>query len=80
MSRLLDVTNLAVSFPVEGPPLKAVRKLHAKRERARHGRFVAEGVVVRPGPRALLHAQDKAAMRRRLTQAGLPCPRSRPEE
>ncbi|MDT5226700.1 MAG: glutathione transport system ATP-binding protein, partial [Mycobacterium sp.] len=25
MSRLLDVTNLAVSFPVEGPPLKAVR-------------------------------------------------------
>ena len=25
MSRLLDVTNLAVSFPTEGPPLKAVR-------------------------------------------------------
>jgi TrmH family RNA methyltransferase len=25
------------------PRLKAVRKLHAKRERARHGRFVAEG-------------------------------------
>ncbi len=25
MSRLLDVTNLAVDFPVEGPPLKAVR-------------------------------------------------------
>jgi peptide/nickel transport system ATP-binding protein len=27
MSRLLDVTNLAVSFPTEGPPLKAVRGL-----------------------------------------------------
>ena len=25
MSRLLDVTNLAVSFPTDGPPLKAVR-------------------------------------------------------
>ena len=25
MSRLLDVSNLAVSFPTEGPPLKAVR-------------------------------------------------------
>jgi peptide/nickel transport system ATP-binding protein len=27
MSRLLDVTNLAVSFPVDGPPLKAVRSI-----------------------------------------------------
>jgi peptide/nickel transport system ATP-binding protein len=27
MSRLLDVTNLAVSFPAEGPPLKAVRSI-----------------------------------------------------
>src|SRR3712207_667519 len=42
------------------------------------------GVAVRPGPEALVHAQDKAAMRERLTALGLPCPRwsvvSTPEE
>ena len=32
------------------------------------------GVVVRPGAQALLHAQDKAVMRDRLTALGLPCP------
>jgi 5-(carboxyamino)imidazole ribonucleotide synthase len=35
----------------------------------------AEGVVVRPGPHALEHAQDKLVMRRRLRAAGVPCPR-----
>ena len=35
----------------------------------------AEGVVVRPGPDALEHAQDKLHMRRRLTALGVPCPR-----
>ena len=35
----------------------------------------AEGVVVRPGPRALVHAQDKIVMREALTAAGVPCPR-----
>jgi 5-(carboxyamino)imidazole ribonucleotide synthase len=35
----------------------------------------AEGVVVRPGPDALEHAQDKLVMRRRLTDLGVPCPR-----
>ena len=34
-----------------------------------------EGVVVRPGPDALEHAQDKVVMRRRLTDLGVPCPR-----
>jgi 5-(carboxyamino)imidazole ribonucleotide synthase len=33
------------------------------------------GIAVRPGPEALVHAQDKALMRERLTAAGLPCPR-----
>jgi 5-(carboxyamino)imidazole ribonucleotide synthase len=37
----------------------------------------AEGVRVRPGPAALRHAQDKLAMRRRLTGLGVPCPRWR---
>jgi 5-(carboxyamino)imidazole ribonucleotide synthase len=34
----------------------------------------AAGVVVRPGPEALLHAQDKAVMRERLSGLGIPCP------
>nr|WP_233150155.1 5-(carboxyamino)imidazole ribonucleotide synthase [Kineosporia sp. A_224] len=35
----------------------------------------AAGVAVRPGSAALVHAQDKAVMRRRLTALGVPCPR-----
>lgn len=35
------------------------------------------GVDVRPGPQALIHAQDKAVMRDRLSALGLPCPRYR---
>jgi 5-(carboxyamino)imidazole ribonucleotide synthase len=34
-----------------------------------------EGITVRPGPEALVHAQDKGVMRERLTAAGVPCPR-----
>jgi 5-(carboxyamino)imidazole ribonucleotide synthase len=34
----------------------------------------AAGVAVRPGPDALVHAQDKAIMRDRLTALGAPCP------
>ncbi|MDQ3416031.1 MAG: 5-(carboxyamino)imidazole ribonucleotide synthase [Actinomycetota bacterium] len=37
--------------------------------------LAAEGVVCRPGPEALVHAQDKAVMRRRLTALGVPGPR-----
>jgi len=32
------------------------------------------GVAVRPGPAALLHAQDKLIMRRRLAELGIPVP------
>ncbi|SEE19853.1 5-(carboxyamino)imidazole ribonucleotide synthase [Jiangella alba] len=35
----------------------------------------ADGVLVRPGSAALLHAQDKGVMRSRLTALGVPCPR-----
>nr|WP_233552677.1 5-(carboxyamino)imidazole ribonucleotide synthase [Jiangella rhizosphaerae] len=35
----------------------------------------ADGVLVRPGSAALLHAQDKGVMRSRLTELGIPCPR-----
>ncbi len=37
--------------------------------------LVADGLAVRPGPDALVHAQDKAVMRARLTELGVPCPR-----
>ena len=36
--------------------------------------LVAAGVAVRPGPEALVHAQDKAVMRDRLSALGAPCP------
>ena len=39
--------------------------------------LVADGVVVRPGPDALAHAQDKGRMRARLSALGVPCPRHR---
>ena len=38
--------------------------------------LVAEGVVCRPSPDALVHAQDKAVMRARLADIGVDCPRS----
>jgi len=39
-------------------------------------RLAAEGeVAVRPGPAALVHAQDKLVMREKLTALGHPCPR-----
>lgn len=37
--------------------------------------LLGDGVPVHPGPAALLHAQDKIVMRRRLTELGIPCPR-----
>ena len=38
----------------------------------------ADGVAVHPGSAALRFAQDKLAMRRRLTELGVPCPRWAP--
>jgi 5-(carboxyamino)imidazole ribonucleotide synthase len=40
----------------------------------------ADGVSVHPGAAALVFAQDKAAMRRRLSGLGVPCPRWAPVE
>ncbi|MFG3474766.1 5-(carboxyamino)imidazole ribonucleotide synthase [Streptomyces sp. NPDC047980] len=37
----------------------------------------AEGIPVRPGPDALVHAQDKGVMRARLDRIGAPSPRHR---
>ncbi len=36
----------------------------------------ADGHAVRPGPGALVHAQDKAVMRARLAELDVPCPRN----
>jgi len=41
-------------------------------------KLVGRGVPVRPGPDALVHAQDKRVMRERLTELGVPCPRWAP--
>ncbi|MCW2754136.1 MAG: purK [Marmoricola sp.] len=36
----------------------------------------SDGIAVRPGPEALVHAQDKGVMRRALGELGVPCPRN----
>jgi 5-(carboxyamino)imidazole ribonucleotide synthase len=38
--------------------------------------LAADGIAVRPGPEALVHAQDKGVMRERLAELGVPCPRN----
>ncbi|WP_414690960.1 5-(carboxyamino)imidazole ribonucleotide synthase [Nocardioides sp.] len=38
--------------------------------------LAASGLAVRPGPDALVHAQDKGLMRERLAELGVPCPRN----
>lgn len=40
--------------------------------------LAADGVAVRPGPDALVHAQDKSVMRERLDALGIPVPAWRP--
>ena len=52
----------AITFDHEHVPSGILRRLEA------------DGIAVRPGPAALVHAQDKAVMRERLTSLGIPCP------
>jgi 5-(carboxyamino)imidazole ribonucleotide synthase len=56
---------LAVTFDHEHVPNEHLRTL------------AAEGHPCRPGPEALVHAQDKSVMRARLDDLGLPSPRHR---
>jgi 5-(carboxyamino)imidazole ribonucleotide synthase len=58
----------AVTFDHEHVPGELLRVLES------------EGVAVRPGPDALLHAQDKLVMRRRLAELGIPSPAFAPVE
>ena len=61
------VTGVAVvTFDHEHVPPEHLRTLQA------------EGHACRPGPDALLFAQDKGAMRVRLGELGVPCPRNTP--
>src|SRR5690349_10469310 len=41
-----------------------------------HLHALEQSLAVRPGPDALVHAQDKGVMRRRLAELGVPCPRN----
>ncbi len=41
-----------------------------------HLHALEAALAVRPGPDALVHAQDKAVMRERLAALGVPCPRN----
>jgi 5-(carboxyamino)imidazole ribonucleotide synthase len=54
-----------VTFDHEHVPTEHLRALEA------------DGIAVRPGPDALVHAQDKGVMRRRLGEIGVDCPRWR---
>ncbi|MFE4539104.1 5-(carboxyamino)imidazole ribonucleotide synthase [Streptomyces scopuliridis] len=54
-----------ITFDHEHVPIEHLRALEA------------DGIPVRPGPDALVHAQDKGVMRARLTELGVPCPRHR---
>jgi 5-(carboxyamino)imidazole ribonucleotide synthase len=53
-----------VTFDHEHVPIAHLRAL------------AADGIAVRPAPEALVHAQDKAVMRQRLAELGVPCPRN----
>lgn len=53
-----------VTFDHEHVPTEHLRALEA------------DGLAVRPGPEALVHASDKAVMRTRLAELGVPCPRN----
>jgi 5-(carboxyamino)imidazole ribonucleotide synthase len=66
LDTLLRVTEgcAAVTFDHEHVPTE---HLHALQD---------AGVAVRPGPEALVHAQDKGVMRTRLAELGVPCPRN----
>jgi 5-(carboxyamino)imidazole ribonucleotide synthase len=54
-----------ITFDHEHVPVEHLRALEA------------DGIAVRPGPDALLYAQDKGLMRARLSELGAPCPRHR---
>ena len=91
LSVLSESQTAAAALVVPHSPVGGHTDLEALRAWARHCDVVTfdhehvpqdvlraladDGVVLHPAPAALVHAQDKLAMRRRLTALGLPCPR-----
>jgi 5-(carboxyamino)imidazole ribonucleotide synthase len=66
LDTLTKVTDgcAVVTFDHEHVPTEHLRAL------------AGSGVAVRPGPDALVHAQDKGVMRARLAELDVPCPRN----
>ncbi|WP_122262376.1 5-(carboxyamino)imidazole ribonucleotide synthase [Ornithinimicrobium cerasi] len=91
LSVLAESETASAALVVPHSPVGEHTDLEALREWARHCDVVtfdhehvpqevltalaADGVNLHPGPEALVFAQDKLAMRRRLTELGIPCPR-----
>ncbi|WP_454043127.1 5-(carboxyamino)imidazole ribonucleotide synthase [Cellulosimicrobium sp. Marseille-Q8652] len=61
--------------PAEGEPAAVLTFEHEHVPNALLTDLLEHGTPVRPGPDALVHAQDKIVMRRRLTELGVPSPR-----
>jgi 5-(carboxyamino)imidazole ribonucleotide synthase len=59
-----------VTFDHESVPTEPLVRMA---EALSHGK-PGGGVPLRPGPKALIHAQDKLVMRERLSGLGVPCP------
>jgi 5-(carboxyamino)imidazole ribonucleotide synthase len=75
--RVGDYTDLDdLRAVVTGVPVVTFDHEHVPPEHLRT--LQAEGHACRPGPDALLFAQDKGAMRIRLGELGVPCPRNAP--
>jgi 5-(carboxyamino)imidazole ribonucleotide synthase len=64
----------ALVRPATGPAADVLTFEHEHVPNALLTDLDAAGTPVRPGPDALVHAQDKIVMRRRLTELGVPCP------
>ncbi len=82
-----DSAALVVPDALVGAPddLDAVRRLAARSDVVTFDHehvppdvlaaLAEDGIPLHPGPEALRYAQDKVAMRRRLSELGFPCPR-----
>ena len=70
-----DVLDLVRGVGDDGLPAEVLTFEHEHIPAEVLAQVEAMGIPVRPGPAALVHAQDKIVMRRRLTELGVPCPR-----
>jgi 5-(carboxyamino)imidazole ribonucleotide synthase len=91
LSVLAEAADAAAALVIPSAPVGSHTDVAAVRAFARHcdvvtfdhehvppevlGTLEAEGVALHPAPSALRFAQDKLAMRARLAELGVPCPR-----